>query len=360
MKSKLILSVCLALFAFVATHAKAQQANTQQQQQQPAGQQLTPEQQQDYLRAQQLYQQQQQQIAQAQVTQPPRQPFQLDQQHEQYLDQLLDHWQQSSAQVERYTCDFQRWDYDPKYCQYRNPGDNRLAAHSIARGTIRYSAPDKGMFETNQIWDFAGPPKQAGQEASYEERTEAVDEKWICDGRSIYEFDFVNKRLYEMEIPAEMQGDGLANSPIPFLFGVEREVLKARYWVRVITPEGVENEYWLEAWPKRVEDARIYKKLEIVLAKEDFLPKSLHVYRSNYDEVENPVSRAFEFGNRKINSQLSKIQVFFKSFVRPQTPIGWKRVNRQAIASQANQPPINVGQNPQAPQNGAANSLQRK
>ena len=366
MKSRLYLALCVALF-FTASAATAQQTGGgQQQAQQNGGQQLTPEQIQ-YIQAQEQNRQLQQQQAQAaQTAAPPQRPFpELDQQQSQYLGQLLDFWEQSSGQVERYTCDFQRWDYDPTYCQYRNPGDNRLAAFAIARGSIRYAAPDKGMFETTQVWDFAGPPEKAGDSPQYEERedkerTNANREKWICDGRGIYEFDFANKRLYEMEIPPEMQGDGLANSPLPFLFGVKKEVIQERYWIRVITPDGVEDEYWLEAWPKRIDDARNYQKLEIVLARKDFLPKSMHVYATNYDEVNNPMSRAFEFGNRKINSQLSGFQQFLGKFVRPQTPIGWKRVNRNSIASQSGQPPINVGQNPQAPQDQPVNPIQLK
>ena len=368
MKSRIFLAICTALI-FSASHANAQQSGSgQRQSQQSDGQQqLTPQQQEQYRQAQERYQQQlqqqQQQLA-AQANQTPiqpRQPFaDLDQQQQQYLDQLLDFWEQSSGQVKRYTCDYQRWDYDPTYCKYRNPQDNRLAAYTIARGTIRYAKPDKGMFETSQVWDFDGPPAEAGGTPNYTERQEGNEEKWICDGRGIYEFDFANKRLYEMQIPAEMQGDGLANSPLPFLFGVKKEVIKDRYWIRVITPQGVEDEFWLEAWPKRIDDARNYKKLEIVLARKDFLPKSLHVYATNYDEVNNPMSRAFEFGNRKINSQLTALQQFLRIFVRPQTPIGWKRVNRNAIADNSGQPPINVGQNPQAPQDQPANPLQRK
>ena len=374
MKSRIFLAICAALI-FSASHANAQQSGSgQRQSQQSDGQrQLTPQEQEQYRQAQEHYQQQQQQLQQVQqlaaqaalqVPQEPTQPRQpipdLDQQEQQYLDQLLDFWEQSSGQVKRYTCDFQRWDYDPTYCQYRNPQDNRLAAFTIARGTIRYAKPDKGMFETTEMWDFGGPGEKVGDSPKYDERKEGNQEKWICDGRAIYEFDFANKRLNEMEIPTEMQGDGLANSPLPFLFGVKKEVLKERYWIRVITPQGVEDEYWLEAWPKRIDDARTYKKLEIVLARKDFLPKSLHLYLSNYDEVKNPVSRAFEFGNRKINSQLSGLQQFLRRFVRPQTPIGWKRINLNAIADNSGQPPITVGQNPQAPQGQSANPLQRK
>jgi len=266
-------------------------------------------------------------------------PFpQLPPEQEKYLHNLLDYWQQSSDQVKQYICDFQRFEYDTAIVNYRDPGSNQLAAHSIATGQIRYAAPDRGYFETTNMMDFKAPPKAPGQDADYARRDSSGPlEKWICDGRNIYEFDFDAKRLYETEIPKNMQGDGLANSPLPFLFGANKALLLDRYWVRVITPEGATNEYWLEAFPKRVEDARNYSKIEIIIAEQDFLPKAMHVYSPQYDPKKNNYgSRYFAFGNRRVNAKSSQIQDFFGIFVRPQTPItgGWKRVTRTALEQQ--------------------------
>ena len=277
-----------------------------------------------------------QQAAQQRVAQ---RPFpQLPPEQEKYLHDLLDYWQQSSDQVKQYVCDFQRFEYDTEIVNYRDPGTNQLAAHSIATGQIRYAAPDRGYFETTGMVDFKAPPKAPGQDAEYARRdTNGPLEKWICDGRNIYEFDFDLKRLYETEIPKSMQGDGLANSPIPFLFGANKALLLDRYWVRVITPEGAANEYWLEAFPKRIEDARSYSKIEIIIAEEDFLPKAMHMYSPQYDPKKNNYgSRYFAFGNRRVNAKSAQIQDFFGLFVRPQTPItgGWKRVTRSALEQQ--------------------------
>lgn len=311
------------------------------------GQQQTPAQQQQNMRGQGNAGAANQFGQQQQATAPQRPFAELDENHQRLLDRILDIWQQSSGQVRQYTCDFRRWDYDPTYCNHRNSQDNRLSAYQISDGIVRFGNPDKGMFETTIVRDFN---KKDTGEIEYVERTDKQQnhEKWICDGRGIYEFDFKNKILYEMNIPPEMQGKGLANSPLPFLFGVEKQVIKERYWIRVITPRQVEKtEVWLEAYPKNMDDARNYRKLEIILAQEDFLPKMLHIYAPNYDAKTNPISRVFEFGNRQVNSQLDKIKNFMGVFVRPQVGFGWKRVNRQALANQKSMPPVNVGQNPQ-------------
>ena len=266
-------------------------------------------------------------------------PFpELPEPQEKYLHELLDYWQQNSDLVKQYVCDFQRYEYDTEIVNYRDPQTNQLAAHNVATGQIRYAAPDRGYFETTAVMDFKAPPTQPGGEAEYRPReTNGPLEKWICDGRNIYEFDFSAKRLYETEIPASMQGDGLSNSPLPFLFGANKELLLERYWVRVITPEGATNEYWLEAYPKRIDDARNYSKIEIIIAEEDFLPKAMHLYSPQYDPANNNFgSRYFAFGNRRVNDGRSKIQDFLGIFVRPQTPItgGWKRVTRSALEQQ--------------------------
>ncbi len=282
----------------------------------------------------------------------------LAEDHQSYLNHLLDHWEKTSSQVKRLTCDYQRWDYNPSICNWRDPTDNRLASYRVAYGTIQYGDPDKADSRSTAIWDFAGTEEDLGQKAKYEKNTdEQASERWMCDGKAIYEFDFGNKRLYEIEIPPEMQGNALAQSPLPFLFGAKRLDMEDRFWMRIATPNGVENEYWLEVWPKRKEDAVNYHHVEIIIAAEDFLPKSIHIYNRDYDAKQNPVSHFFAFTNRKVNGQLTGIKDFFGIFIRPQTPIGWERtpLNRMqgpnGVSADAN---LNPRVGAQVPETGAS------
>ncbi len=288
--------------------------------------------------------------------QAPKWHSTLSADHLQFLNQLLDHWTAKSADVKKYKCDFVRYDYDTTFCNWRDPNTNRLAAASIMTGEIRFAAPDRASYETQQVFDFEAPPKQAGQNASYKPRKESTQrEKWICDGKAIYEFDYQNKKLYETEIPVSMRGKGLINSPLPFLFGASKSDILERFWVRIITPEGAENEYWLEAYPKKIDDARNYQKLELVLSRDElFLPIMLHIYAPNYNPAENKLtSRVFEFKNRKVNSNLDELQSFFGLFVRPRKPLGFDWVKRQSLQAhqqfspeQLNRPAQVPGKNP--------------
>jgi hypothetical protein len=96
----------------------------------------------------------------------------------------------------------------------------------------------------------------------------------------------------------------------------------------------VKNEYWLEVTPKRKNDATSYSKVEIYLSNTDFLPNAIHVYSVNYDPKENQFgSRYFQFADRQING--NNLQAFLGLFVRPNTPIGWTRVDADTAAASA-------------------------
>lgn len=261
----------------------------------------------------------------------PTQPdwFPLPAEQQQHIDQLLDFWQQSSDKIRQCTCDFTRWDYDPTYCDYRNPQSQELAAFAVWRGQIRYAAPDKALLETTELWKFAMVKDQPDMEKSDDQNLKL---KWMCDGKYIYDFDFVHKRLTDIEIPTAFQGDGLVNSPLPFLFGANRDTLLNRFWIRPITPANATDEYWLQVIPKRLEDARTYSKVELVIARQDFLPKSMILFSANYDPKENPVSQAYVFENRKINGQLADLQNFLGIFIKPKLPFGWERTEQKQFA----------------------------
>ena len=249
---------------------------------------------------------------------------------EKYRDQILQYWEQSSAQYRNFRCSFRRYTYDSAVVNYRDPESQRLSAAEIATGEIFFAAPEHGRYQTEQVWSFAAPPEKPGEDADYElDKSDAVQTKWICDGQMIYEFDFGEKRLYETEIPETMRGpQGLAASPIPFLFGAKKDVLLERYWVRVITPRDVEAEYWLQVFPKRAEDARNYSKIEIIIDQQDFLPKAMRMFSPQYNPAKgNFAHMNFEFQDRKVNG-LSLEGLFG----RPSKPIGWSRQKRRFLA----------------------------
>ena len=62
-------------------------------------------------------------------------------------------------------------------------------------------------------------------------------EWWSCDGKSIFEVrDKPQKLVVERPLPPEMYGKAITDGPLPFVFGAKAEVLKIRYYMRIIPP----------------------------------------------------------------------------------------------------------------------------
>lgn len=250
----------------------------------------------------------------------------LGPEHEKYLDQILNHWQVSSADIKRYRCNFTRWEYDAVFVA-RDPKTGELPAKTQSRGIIKYSAPDKGMFKVESTLYYQAPQSEKDK-ARYVPHTDDKGEQWICDGKSIYAFDHQKKQLIQSELPPEMHGRAIVDGPLPFMFGADAAKIKQRFWLRVITPKEAKEEYWLEAVPKTRTDAANFKMLHIIIDYKDYLPKAMAMFDRNYDPVKNPSCTNYVFEDRATNwnDTLDKLNVFNREFWEPATPFNYKKV----------------------------------
>jgi len=196
-------------------------------------------------------------------------------------------------------------------------------------GTIKYQSPDKGLFKVEKVLHYM-PPAKPGGRPKYESRKDEHGEYWICDGKATYEFDYKNKHLKVRPLPPEMQGTGIADGPLPFLFGAKAEKIKQRYWVRVLqAPPGKENkEFWLLAVPKTRQDAANFKQVEVILDAKLFLPLAIQVYDRGFDGRANFSREVYVFDERVVNEKMTiqKLNIFRKEFFQPTVPLGWKKV----------------------------------
>ncbi len=291
------------------------------------------------------------QAPQIQLKAPPRQSPEI----EKFVDDVLKYWEFNSAKIERYRCQFSRYVYDETFLNLRDPKTRHIYAKTLATGIVRFEKPDKGMYETQNIWLFKGEGKP-GQEPDYQKAQAELLEKWICDGKSIFEFKPTSKQIIERTLPPEMQGEQISDGPLPFMFGVKAAEMKERYWIRDIRPADSKGEYWLEATPKKIEDARNYLKVEVILDEKDFLPKFLTVYENNHDPARGKTRKtSFEFSKREYNWNGLKDNIlnWKNKFYRPKTPSGWKLVKdpgQRSAAIPNNRQPANRNQRTQFPQ----------
>ncbi len=252
--------------------------------------------------------------------------------HQQYLDKILTYWQARTDKVKTYRAEFERWEFDTVF------GPSHTFK-SYSSGQVKYADPDKGLFRVQQVLNYTAPTA-AGEKPRYVKQADNPGEHWVCDGQSIYEFDYQNKLLVQQVLPPSMRGKAIADGPLPFLFGAKAADIKKRYWLQVITPSTSKGEYWLEAYPKTMADAGSFLKAHIIIDEKDFLPKGMVLFDRNFKQGKNHSRTVFNFKQRETNfgSTLDKLNIFHRSFYEPAVPKGWKKEVRQPPQPVAAQP----------------------
>ena len=240
-----------------------------------------------------------------QQTLPP--PFSLSPQEEAQAEWVLNRWEQRSAGVKTFECEFTRFEYDGVFGDPNKP-------RFIDKGELKYAAPDKGLFRVKA-------PRQ---------------QHWICDGKSIFEYDFQKKQLIEHKLPPELQGKAIADGPLPFLFGAKAEQIKGRYYVRIVTPRDVKDQIWLEAYPRFQADRTDFDHATLILTMEEMQPTAVETVLPNRKS-----KTVFVLEKQKVNAKnlLDPFSIFENNWLHPRVPAGWTRHVEEAPAMQAGRPP---------------------
>ena len=144
--------------------------------------------------------------------------------HVAYVDKVLLYWQQRTEKVHLYRTKFQRWQFDTVY----GPANT---FKTFSTGKIQYAEPDKGLFKVEEVLSYHAAVSPATK-PSYKAIPGVHGEYWVCDGKSIFEYDYNNQKLIQQILPAELQGQNIINGPLPFLFGSNAADIKISFWVR--------------------------------------------------------------------------------------------------------------------------------
>ncbi|HEV3415983.1 MAG TPA: hypothetical protein VG056_04200 [Pirellulales bacterium] len=204
---------------------------------------------------------------------PPAPPFQLTQQEQIDLDKILDAWEKQNGQTKTFKCTFNRLQYDAVFFKPR-PGEPNQPKQT-SRGEIKYAAPDKGVLRETDgvIWSISPTTRQPEGK-----KLEAL-EHWACDGKQIYKVDYQQRTVEEIPIPSELQGQGITQGPLPFVFGAKAAELKARYYIRLDPeqPAEAKGQAWLEIRPKYRRDAENFAKVYLILRTNDMFPQAIEI-----------------------------------------------------------------------------------
>ncbi len=246
--------------------------------------------------------------------QPPQQPQpgpRLSPAEQAELDQILVGWEQQSDKIKTLSTAFTMFEYDAVFGPKTVPGQPPEPKR-VCEGTIHFAAPDKGSYQL----------------------TKGGEERWMCDGKAIYEFDAKQRKLKEYRLPKELQGKAITNGPLPFVFGAKAETMKQRYAMRVLTPPDEKTQILIEAWPRWQQDAANFHHVQVILDKKTMLPAALRLYDPNPQ-----MHKVYSFDEHPtVNGAWDQIKSFFN---RPTTPLGWQHVVEEppAEALPPSQPP---------------------
>lgn len=230
----------------------------------------------------------------------PRQPnfLPLEPADMQARDRILEDWERASAAIERLSIRFHRWEYDPQYA----PPDTY---HTFSTGTAKYVKPRHSSFQVERSLHYTSP-KTAGEKPQYVPHADQFVEHWRCDGKSLFRFDYARKQLVESELPPLLHERCMTFGFLPFFVNVKVEELKKHFTIRVITPEDAKGEDWLALYPKTKADANTYYRVELIIDREDSLPKAIQVFNPRYRERTNPARTVFQFAERHKNGTTPK------------------------------------------------------
>lgn len=260
----------------------------------------------------------------------------------------LQAWQKRTDAVERYACKFIRFEYNQSLS-----GNN---FHKKGVGELKFLKPDKGVFKVEDLYVY----QETNGKPDYQKSTTDFGPWWICNGESVFDFNRNLKEANEYELPPTMRGTQIAESPLPFVFGIEANKVIERYYVEPgETPIGNDNKpradiVALDAYPKRLDDSLNYQRVTIYLNNQTILPIGMKVYLPE-SRPEQLVYELYEFSDVQVNSNLMdkvREKLFLSSFI-PDPPKDYK-INRkpyQPAASGAPQMPNQVqpGMRPNAP-----------
>lgn len=206
---------------------------------------------------------------------PPAPPFQLSPKEQVELDKVLNAWEQKNGAITSFKANFDRWQYDPLILPKR-PGQMEQPIQT-STGEIKYVAPDKGMLR-----ETSGTTLVENQTThKLESRKLEKLQYWACDGKTLYSVDNLQKVVEEIDIPPDLQGKAITQGPLPFVFGAKAAELKARYFIRPVTPADATGQYWLEVRPKYMRDAENFSRVQIILDAKTMFPQAIELLGTN-------------------------------------------------------------------------------
>lgn len=220
------------------------------------------------------------------------------------LDKLLREWAASSEKIQRLEGEHLRRVYDMVY-----------EIEKLSQGRFYYETPDKGRINitpveitnemlTQRVKDEV-PNKKKKDGTPFDLKSDD-DECWACDGQRVFELDVVRKEARVAQLPADMQGANIMDSPLPFLFGMPPEKAKRRFEMSLLRPiDPRSGKAYLHILPRLPQDAGNWASADVILDLKTFLPNAVQLV----DPAGTKIT-VYSFSSLKVNENRFFDRVF--------------------------------------------------
>ena len=192
------------------------------------------------------------------------------------LERVLNEWEQKTGKIQKLKGVHQRYEYDHVFNREKR-----------AVGSFWHESPDKGRIDFNvdekpPIPDGGVNPQKKGPNGQPFQVVPEAPTMWVCNGAEILQIDIDNKTFDKIEIPVPDRGQNIMDGPLPFLFGMKAEKLKARYKMSLGSMHRQKDAsgreiYHLVASPLYQADARNWKRAEVRLDAKYCLPTAIRL-----------------------------------------------------------------------------------
>ncbi|HBT77824.1 MAG TPA: hypothetical protein DEB39_13080, partial [Planctomycetaceae bacterium] len=246
----------------------------------------------------------------------PIAPFRLSAEQETELDTFLEQWEQKSSKFKQLDIDFTLYYFDGGASEGIDPE----AMTYSTKGVFKYVAPDRILYRTDAVRYAISVLNKRENRVEKLERNRP-EEKFLFDGKAILKYDFAEEKVHEYPVPVELQGKGIAESPLPLIFGAKKDDMKNRYWMRIITDEAFKGkQVWLEIRPRWREDMAEFSRVEVRIDVVKYEPIGVRKVDINGKSREE-----YGFRNVKINPGVFDWRHLSKYFER-EVPLGWQKI----------------------------------
>ena len=260
-------------------------------------------------------------------------PFFLNPAEQQELDAFLARWERYSVNIRQYEVEFYLLEFEPDPATL---GTVPNQPQSTLFGHFKYnSKPMRYLMAIEGEWRDNTHVKRDGDKNPH-----IRAEKTIIDEETVYKYDYNSKTVHKVNVPPELIGKGIADSPLPLIFGAKADELKKRFSMKVEHRQ--DGFVVLYARPLLIEDQQEFRELEVMLDK-DLRARGLRQY-----DINGTGYKVFDLRSVKINPVNLNPADYISRFFNPRPPLGWKQEERNWV-----QHPPSAPATPQMPMGNA-------